>query len=100
MPLAGLIKKKLSEIQNSGLEIEMIAPSHGVIWKNPGRIIEAYSRWANFESENKVVIVFDTSCGISNLSQRAEASEQKGTCIWLIRLERQRLKRFRKCWKS
>lgn len=60
MPLAGLIKKKLSEIQSSGLEIEMIAPSHGVIWKNPGRIVEAYSKWANFESENKVVVVFDT----------------------------------------
>ncbi|WP_290596272.1 MULTISPECIES: FprA family A-type flavoprotein [unclassified Archaeoglobus] len=60
MPLAGLIKKKLSEVQNLGLEIEMIAPSHGVIWKNPGKIIEAYSRWANFESENKVVVVFDT----------------------------------------
>uniref|UniRef100_A0A7C3M8T0 FprA family A-type flavoprotein n=1 Tax=Archaeoglobus fulgidus TaxID=2234 RepID=A0A7C3M8T0_ARCFL len=60
MPLAGLIKKKLSEIQDSGLEIEIIAPSHGIIWKNPGRIIEAYSKWANFESVKKVVIVFDT----------------------------------------
>lgn len=60
MPLAGLIRKKLSEIQNSGMEIEMIAPSHGVIWKNPARIIEAYSKWASFESEDKVVIAFDT----------------------------------------
>ncbi len=60
MPLAGLVKRKLAEIQKLGLEIDMIAPRHGVIWKNPGRIIDAYSRWANFENENKVVIVFDS----------------------------------------
>ncbi len=60
MPLAGLIKKKLAEIQKMGLEIDMIAPSHGVIWKNPERIIEAYAKWAEFESENKVVVVYDT----------------------------------------
>ncbi|MBO8183712.1 MAG: FprA family A-type flavoprotein [Archaeoglobus sp.] len=60
MPLAGLVRKKLSEIQELGLEIEMIAPSHGLIWKNPSRIVEAYARWANFEKENKVVVVYDT----------------------------------------
>ena len=60
MPLAGLIKKKLAEVQKLNLEIDMIAPSHGVIWKNPAKIIEAYSKWAEFESENKVVIVFDS----------------------------------------
>jgi len=60
MPLASLIKRKLEEIQKLGLEIEIIAPSHGVVWKNPSKIIEAYSRWANFESENKVVVVYDS----------------------------------------
>ena len=60
MPLAGLVKKKLSEIQKLGIEIDMIAPSHGLIWKNPSKIIEAYARWADFEKENKVVVVYDT----------------------------------------
>ena len=60
MPLASLIRRKLGEIQKLGLEIEMIAPSHGVVWKNPSKIIEAYEKWANFESENKVVIVYDS----------------------------------------
>ncbi len=58
MPLAGLIRKKLRELEN--LEIEMIAPSHGVIWRNPTKIIEAYSKWANFDSENKVAVIYDT----------------------------------------
>ena len=60
MPLASLIKRKLEEIQKLGLEIEIIAPSHGVVWKNPSKIIEAYAKWANFESENKVVVVYDS----------------------------------------
>ena len=60
MPLATLIQKKLREIKESELEIEVIAPSHGVIWKNPTKIIEAYDRWSKFEQENKVVIVFDS----------------------------------------
>ncbi len=58
MPLASLIRKKLDELKD--VEVEMIAPSHGVIWKNPKAIVEAYSKWANFEAENKVVIVYDT----------------------------------------
>ena len=60
MPLASLVKRKLAEIQKLGIEIDMIAPSHGVIWKNPEKIIEAYEKWANFESEDKVVVVYDT----------------------------------------
>ncbi len=60
MPFGNLIKKKLKEIEELGIQIDVIAPSHGVIWKNPGKIIEAYSKWANFESEDKLVIVYDT----------------------------------------
>lgn len=61
MPLAPLVKKKLEEIKN--LEIKMIFPSHGVAWKDPKRIVESYAKWANFEVENKVVIVYDTMWG-------------------------------------
>ncbi|MDK2781382.1 MAG: hypothetical protein PWR13_410 [Archaeoglobi archaeon] len=60
MPLGNLIKKKLDEVASLNLEISMIAPSHGVIWKNPEKIIDAYLRWANFESENKVVVIYDS----------------------------------------
>ena len=60
MPFANLIKKKLEEIRNLNLQFDMIAPSHGVIWKNPQKIIDSYAKWANFESENKVVVIYDT----------------------------------------
>jgi flavorubredoxin len=58
MPFGELVKRKLEEL--STIEIEMIAPSHGVIWKNPQRILEAYSKWASFVSERKLVVVYDT----------------------------------------
>ena len=45
----------------SGLDIEMIAPSHGIIWrKNIGAIIENYNKWASNETIKKAVIVYDT----------------------------------------
>ncbi|MHA2224377.1 MAG: FprA family A-type flavoprotein [Candidatus Hodarchaeales archaeon] len=35
-----------------GLEISMIAPSHGLIWrKNPERIVELYKRWAEYAND-------------------------------------------------
>ena len=34
------------------IEIEIVAPSHGLIWrKNPKRIIDLYQRWASYGSE-------------------------------------------------
>jgi flavorubredoxin len=60
MPFGGLILKKLEEIQKLGIEIKMIAPSHGVMWKNPGKIIEAYQKWGKGVSKPKVLIIYDT----------------------------------------
>lgn len=71
MPLAPLIKKKLEEIKD--VEIKMILPSHGVAWKDPKPIIESYARWANFEAENKVVVVYDTMWGSTERLARAIA---------------------------
>jgi len=45
----------------ASLDIEMIAPSHGIIWrKNLGMIIEAYKRWTVCKAEPKVLIFFDS----------------------------------------
>lgn len=60
MPFGGIILKKLDEIQKLGIEIKMIAPSHGMIWKNPGKIIEAYISWSKGISKQKVLIIYDT----------------------------------------
>jgi flavorubredoxin len=48
----------------AGLDIDMIGPSHGVIWRgNPGLILEAYQRWVAGESKERAVVVYDTMWG-------------------------------------
>ena len=60
MPFAGIVIKKIEEIQKLGIEINMIAPSHGVIWTNPGKIIDAYLKWSQGISKQKVLVIYDT----------------------------------------
>lgn len=56
-----LIAKKIEEIAALNLDIEMIAPGHGVIWReNPMQIVKAYADWANNYSEDFAVIIYDT----------------------------------------
>jgi len=43
------------------LPIDMIATSHGVIWReNPTQIVEKYALWANDYQENQITILYDT----------------------------------------
>jgi flavorubredoxin len=45
----------------SGLAIDMIAPSHGVIWRSHAdRIMEAYRRWVAGPPEAKVLVFYDS----------------------------------------
>ncbi len=56
-----LILKLLAKVKEMNLEIEMICPDHGILWrKNPASIIEAYQRWSNQVAEDKAVVVYDT----------------------------------------
>ena len=61
MPFGALVKKKIGEIMNLHLDIDMIAPDHGVIWrKNPGKVLEWYLRMAESKADSGVVIIYDT----------------------------------------
>lgn len=60
-PFSMVVSNKIKEISALNLPINMICPSHGVIWKdNPTQIIEKYSSWANAYQENQITIVYDT----------------------------------------
>ncbi|MGB3904146.1 MAG: FprA family A-type flavoprotein [Anaerolineae bacterium] len=58
MPFSKMGKKALDRI--TGLEIEIIAPSHGPIHRNPERILSAYREWTAGETEEKVIVVYVT----------------------------------------
>ena len=60
-PFSMMVTKKIKEILNMNLEINMICPSHGLIWrKNPKEIIEKYLKWADNYQENQITIIYDT----------------------------------------
>ncbi|MBI4827039.1 MAG: FprA family A-type flavoprotein [Nitrospirae bacterium] len=61
MPFGPLIKSKLAEVQKLGLDIDMIAPDHGIIWRrSPGKVLNMYLDMANGKSDLSIAIIFDT----------------------------------------
>lgn len=51
-----------------GVEIKMIAPSHGLVWRsNPGWVLDKYTQWSKHESEEGIVIVYGTMHGNTGL---------------------------------
>lgn len=60
-PFSIFVAKKIEEILSFKLPVDMIAPSHGIIWRdNPAQIIEKYMEWAKDYQENQITIVYDT----------------------------------------
>jgi len=60
-PFSTLVDKKIKEILDLKIPIDIIATSHGVIWRdNPTQIVEKYLAWANMYQENQITILYDT----------------------------------------
>jgi len=60
-PFSPMVTKKIQEVVGMQLPLNMIAPSHGIIWRdNPAQIIEKYLQWADGYAENQITIVYDT----------------------------------------
>jgi anaerobic nitric oxide reductase flavorubredoxin len=58
---SSVVIRKIEEVQKLGIKIDMIAPSHGIIWrKDPMKIVKSYLKWAKGEGKKKVLIVYDT----------------------------------------
>ena len=72
MPLWRSVARAIKALE--GVPIEMIAPSHGIIWrKNPGMILKTYQGWVAGETKKKAVIVYDTMWGSTQILARAIA---------------------------
>jgi flavorubredoxin len=60
-PFSSIVSKKIDEVLALNLPVNMIAPSHGIIWRqDPLQIVEQYRKWAAQTPEKTAVIVFDT----------------------------------------
>ena len=75
MPLAPLIPPLLKKVEKMGLKIDMIAPSHGIIWRSHlEQIIQAYTAWSSGVAENRALIIYDSMWGSTEAMAKAIAT--------------------------
>jgi flavorubredoxin len=61
MPFSPNGQKAMEKIK--GLEIKLIGPSHGPVYKNPERILSSYRKWVTGETRQKAALVYVTMWG-------------------------------------
>ncbi len=60
-PFSPMVIRKIKEVLEFNLPVDMICTSHGIIWKeNPAQIITKYLEWADSYKENQITIIYDT----------------------------------------
>jgi len=60
-PFSHLVVKKIEEILGFNLPVQMICPSHGIIWRDdPLQIVNQYMTWAKDYQENQITLIYDT----------------------------------------
>jgi flavorubredoxin len=60
-PFSKFVDNKIKEVLDMKIPIDLIATSHGVIWRdNPIQIVQQYIEWAKDYKENQITILYDT----------------------------------------
>ena len=60
-PFSKFVEQKINEVVGFNLPLNMICPSHGIIWRdNPLQIVNQYMKWAKDYQENQITIIYDT----------------------------------------
>jgi flavorubredoxin len=69
------VQALLADVAKMNLDIRMICPDHGIIWrKDPSKIITAYDRWSRQEPAKKAVVIFDSMWESTTKMARAVTS--------------------------
>jgi len=88
LPYGSNVQKALEVI--SGLDIGIVAPSHGIIWRSYIKdIAREYQKWSANATENKAVIVYDSMWGSTEKIAYAihEAFENKNVSTRMLNLK-------------
>ncbi len=88
LPYSEQVKMALKEAGT--LDIEIIAPSHGIIWRTQiEHLLNQYSQWSNNQTENKALIIYDTMWKSTEKIARAiqNAFDQKNIKTRLLNLK-------------
>jgi flavorubredoxin len=60
-PFNKFVINKINEILSLNVPVNMICPSHGIIWRdNPTQIVSKYMEWADSYQENQITVIYDT----------------------------------------
>ncbi len=60
-PFSDLVIRKIDEFKKLNIPVDIIAPSHGIIWrKDPLQIVSQYYEWAQGKNDGSAVIIYDT----------------------------------------
>jgi flavorubredoxin len=60
-PFNTLVASKIAAVEKLNLNIEVIAPSHGLLWrKHTFEIIQKYLYWSSHSCKNKIAVVYET----------------------------------------
>jgi anaerobic nitric oxide reductase flavorubredoxin len=60
-PFSAMVTRKINEVLALNLPVNLIAPSHGVIWRqDPIQIVKKYLEWAAQKPADSAVIIYDT----------------------------------------
>lgn len=72
LPFSGLVKNLIGKLPELNLDIKMIAPDHGPVFRNnPSQIIDMYRGWAEQRATNLAVVVYDSMWQSTALMARA-----------------------------
>lgn len=91
MPFHMPLLRYLGLLTRLGIEPLQIAPSHGIIWKRDlPKILEAYRSWAGGEVEEKVLVIYDTMWGSTEMmaNEIVEAVRAAGVEVKLLNLRK------------
>jgi flavorubredoxin len=86
MPFNKMGAKALEKIKD--LEIRVIAPSHGPMYKNPERILGPYRKWTAGKTEKKALVVYVSMWGSTEklVREMAETLLSRGVDVRLYNL--------------
>lgn len=74
-PFSSLVTAKIKEVLSFNVPVDMIATSHGIVWRdNPIQIIEQYLGWADEYQEDRITIFYDSMS--NNTRMMADAIAQ------------------------
>ena len=94
-PFSSLVGNKINELLELKLPIDMICPSHGVVWRKDSlQIVNKYLEWSKNYQEDQITIIYDTmwdgtrkmaeaiASGIKEVNKKVIIKLLTPSCLW------------------